>query len=370
MRLPPFARTLARSLMLVAAVAMPRMVRGQPERPDRPATPNTAQAAPSRVDESIRTIDDDYDEKLLQLDRQRLGRLGRLAARQKPADAAATYEHLLRLAIAANLFRDAEPAADAVAKDGSPSPTTLALAHLVRIIARADRGAYDDSLACLRQAFAERPREGQAGAARAALATGEVLGICDAYYQRLVHAGQFDVARKAFRLALDEARQPEVKDFLKARLERIDMVGKPAPPIRGTDIDGKPFDLADSRGKVVLVVFWASWCLPCAAEISWLDQLYDTYRGRGLQVVGIDLDAMQDGGQKPEAVLPNVRRFLIDHNVRWPTLVNGAGDRDFARAYGITDIPANVLIGRDGTVVQIDVVRQNADPVLSRAVGP
>ncbi len=369
MRLPPSARKFARSLALVAAVAMPRIAAGQP---DRPATPNPAQAVPSRADESIRTINDEYDEKLLQLDRQRLGRLGRLAARQEPAGAAATYEQLFRLGIAANLFRDAEAAADAVAKDGSPSPTTLALAHLVRIIARADRGAYDDSLDCLRQALAQREKdkEGRAGAARATLAAEEVVGICDAYYQRLVHAGQFAIARKAFRLALDEARQPEVKDFLRSRLDRLDRVGRPAPPIRGTDIDGKPFDLADSKGKVVLVVFWASWCLPCAAEISWLEQVYDTHRGRGLQVVGIDLDAVQDGGPKLETVLPNVRRFLIDHNVRWPTLVNGAGDRDYARAYGITDIPANVLIDREGNVAQIDLVRQNAEPVLSRVVGP
>jgi thiol-disulfide isomerase/thioredoxin len=370
MRLPPFARALVRSLLLVAAVASPRVAGGQPERPKRPEEANAAQATPSRSDESIKAINDEYDEKVLQLDRQRLGRLGRLAERQKAADAAVTYEQLFRLGIDANLFRDAEAAADAVVKGGSPSPTTLALAHLVRIIARADRGAYEDSLDCLRQALAQREKEGQSGVARATLSATEVVGICDAYYQRLVHAGQFEVARKAFRLALDEARQPEVKDFLRSRLERIDMVGKPAPTIRGNDIDGKPFDLANSRGKVVLVVFWASWCLPCAVEVSWLEQLYDTYRGRGLQIVGIDLDAVQDGGQKLETVLPNVRRFLIDHNVRWPTLINGAGDRDFARAYGITDIPANVLIDREGNVALIDLVRQNAERVLSRVIGP
>ena len=69
-----------------------------------------------------------------------------------------TYEQLFRLGIAANLFRDVEAAADTVVKDGSPSPTTLALAHLVRIIARADRGAFEDSLDCLRLALAQREK--------------------------------------------------------------------------------------------------------------------------------------------------------------------------------------------------------------------
>jgi thiol-disulfide isomerase/thioredoxin len=355
MRLPRFTGTLVPLLTLIAAMALPRVAPGQ--------------ATASPTEETLRAINDDYDQKLLKLDRERLERLARLAARQKPADAAVTYEQLFRLAIGANMFRDAEAAADAVVKNGSPSPTTLALADLVRIIAKADRGAYEDSLDCLRQVLAQREKQGPAGAATAALSAGEIVGICEAYYQRLVHGGQYEIARKAIRLVLDEAPQPAVKDFLTSRLDRIDRVGKPAPPIRGTDIDGKTFDLADAKGNFVLVVFWASWCLPCAAETTWLDQAYDAYHGRGLQIVGINLDPLQDGGQKLETVLPNIRRFVIDYNVRWPTLVNGAGDRDHARAYGISDIPANVLVDREGKVVQVDLVRQNFESILTRAIG-
>ena len=146
-------------------------------------------------------------------------------------------------------------------------------------------------------------------------------------------------------------------------------MGKPAPPIQGTDLDGKVFNLAEEKGKVVLVVFWASWNLPSAAQISWLEQVRDAYHKRGLRVVGINLDAHEESGQKLETVLPNIRRFLLDYNITWPTLVNGSGDRDFAKAYGISDIPANVLIGRDGSVVQIDLSRRNLEPVVSRLLG-
>lgn len=145
-------------------------------------------------------------------------------------------------------------------------------------------------------------------------------------------------------------------------------MGKPAPAIRGADLDGKPFDLADAKGKVVLVVFWASWCLPCAAEIETLQDVEESYRGRGLQIVGINLDALQDDGQKLETVLPNIRRFLLDLNVRWPTLVNGQGEKDYAQAYGVTEIPANILIARDGKVGGIDLVRKNLEPMIARAV--
>src|SRR5208283_4187647 len=123
---------------------------------------------------------------------------------------------------------------------------------------------------------------------------------------------------------------PAVKDFLASRLKRIELVGKPAPPIQGTDLDGKVFNLAEEKGKVVLVVFWASWNLPSAAQISWFEQVRDAYHKRGLRVVGINLDAHEESGQKLETVLPNIRRFLLDYNITWPTLVNGSGDRDYA----------------------------------------
>jgi hypothetical protein len=84
--------------------------------------------------------------------------------------------------------------------------------------------------------------------------------------------------------------------------------------------------------------------------------------------VGINLDALQDGGQKLETVLPNIRRSLLDSNVRWPTLINGRGDKDYAKSYGVTEIPANVLIARDGTVAHIDLVRKNLEPIIARAV--
>ena len=119
----------------------------------------------------------------------------------------------------------------------------------------------------------------------------------------------------------------------------------------------------------MLVVFWASWCLPTAAEeTAWLDQVYEAYRSRGFRIVGINLDTLQSGDPKLETVMPNIRRFLLDHNVRWPNLVNGQGAHDYAKAYGVTEIPSNVLVGRDGTVIQLDLSRKNLAQVIARAV--
>ena len=194
------------------------------------------------------------------------------------------------------------------------------------------------------------------------LDTSALLAICEAYYQRLIQGDQFEAARNAFRLVLKESDNPAVKGFCSSRLNQLDMIGKPAPAIQGTDLDGKPVSLAELKGNVVLVVFWASWCLPSSAEVAWLDQVYSTYQKRGFRVLGINVDALQNDGPKLETVMPNIRRFLLDHNVRWPNLINGTGANDYARAYGVAEIPANVLIGRDGNVIHLDLSRKNLDP--------
>src|SRR5690348_12435431 len=104
------------ALLLLAVVAV-----GQDDVVKSPGLRVQKAAAQDGADENVQTIDDDYNKELVQLERRRLERLSRLAARQDPADAAATYEQLFRLAIARNQFRDAEPAAIAVLSKGSPS---------------------------------------------------------------------------------------------------------------------------------------------------------------------------------------------------------------------------------------------------------
>jgi len=354
---------------MTAFLLLPVVTEGQDGLAKQPEIAGRKTVGPALADESIQTINDDFKQQLILLERRRLERLGGLAARQNAADAAATYEQLFRLAIARDMFRDAEPAAKTVVSNGSPSQMTTGLAHLVKIIAESDRGAYEQSVESLRQAVAERDKAVQGGASRADLPTPEILEICDAYYQRLIQGAQFENARKALQILLRITQRPAVKAYLSSRLNRIEIVGKPAPAIRGTDIDGKPFSLADAKGKVVLVVFWASWCLPCGAEIPSLQQAAESYRGRGLQIVGINLDTLQDGDHKLETVRPNIRHFLLDQNVGWPTLINGQGDQDYAKAYGVTELPANVLIARDGTVAHIDLTPKNLESAIARAVG-
>ena len=98
------------------------------------------------------------------------------------------------------------------------------------------------------------------------------------------------------------------------------------------------------------------------------DAAYTKYRDKGLRVVGINVDAFQDGGQPVESVVPDVKRFLLERNVRWPNLIEHPGERDLAKAFGVSDIPSNVLIGRDGKILRIDLTGAILDEAIAKAV--
>jgi thiol-disulfide isomerase/thioredoxin len=114
--------------------------------------------------------------------------------------------------------------------------------------------------------------------------------------------------------------------------------GAPAPELAART-DAGPVSLADWRGRVVWLDFWASWCAPCRQSFPWMDAMQARYGERGLQVVAINVDA------RPEPA----RRFLADTPARFVVAFDAAGETP--RRYAIRAMPTSVLIGADGTVL-------------------
>ncbi|MBI3565623.1 MAG: redoxin domain-containing protein [Elusimicrobia bacterium] len=116
--------------------------------------------------------------------------------------------------------------------------------------------------------------------------------------------------------------------------------GTRAPDAAGTDLTGAPARLADFRGRVVLVDFWATWCEPCKDSLPLYERLYQSRRGDGLTVVGISQDALG----------VDVAAFARSKGLTYPLWRDG--DRSAYRAFGVYQLPAAFLIGRDGTVLR------------------
>ena len=110
------------------------------------------------------------------------------------------------------------------------------------------------------------------------------------------------------------------------------------------DLDGKPISLADYRGKVVLLDFWAVWCGPCLGEIPRIKAVYEKYHDAGFEVIGVSLD-------EDAAVL---REFIKEQEIPWRQILDGDGFAGaFAKQYGIRSIPAPFLIDREGKVISV-----------------
>jgi peroxiredoxin len=128
------------------------------------------------------------------------------------------------------------------------------------------------------------------------------------------------------------ADQPTVR----ASLQRIEE-RKPAPEFQLKDASGKTRTLADYRGKVVLLDFWATWCTGCKQEIPWFVEFQKSYEAKGLAVVGVSLD---DGWNV-------LKPFLATHEIPYQMVL---GDDAIAKRYGIEGMPDTFLIDRQGRV--------------------
>lgn len=140
------------------------------------------------------------------------------------------------------------------------------------------------------------------------------------------------------------AEAARLKVDVQKRLENLRT--KPVD-LRFTSFDGKQVDLASLRGKVVLVDFWASWCVEYLALIPGRVEAYRTLKDRGFEIVGISFD------EDRQALLDTI----ATRHMSWPQHFDGkAWGNSFATQYGIEGLPMSWLINRDGLLVGTDIL--------------
>jgi thiol-disulfide isomerase/thioredoxin len=141
------------------------------------------------------------------------------------------------------------------------------------------------------------------------------------------------------------ATKVSAKSFLSSAgvVVTLALVGKIAPPFELKGADGKTYKLADFRGRVVILDFWATWCGPCRASIPTVDDFYQKNKDRGVVVFGVNV------GEEADVV----NRFVKTNDVHYPVLLNAGSD--VASLYKVEVYPTLAVIGRDGKVTACEL---------------
>jgi peroxiredoxin len=117
------------------------------------------------------------------------------------------------------------------------------------------------------------------------------------------------------------------------------------PNVSLPGLDGRARTLADFRGKLLIVNFWATWCEPCRREIPLLKSLQVEFSHDGLEIVGIAVDSAQD-----------VNKYVAVHGLNYPVMIGERGGLEAASAFGMDVVlPFSVFADRSGHIVALKV---------------
>ena len=130
-------------------------------------------------------------------------------------------------------------------------------------------------------------------------------------------------------------------------------------PFHAVDLNGNTISLDNYKGKVLVLDFWATWCGPCLGEMPNVIAAYDALHKNGLEVIGVSLDTDK----------AKLLGYIKANHVPYPQLYDGKQfDEAVAKLYGVQAIPFCLVIGKDGTIVAVNVRGLALESAVSAAL--
>ena len=157
----------------------------------------------------------------------------------------------------------------------------------------------------------------------------------------------------------DELKATEQARRLKTSMDQLKLtaIGALAPDFTQNDVNGLPVRLSSFKGKYVLIDFWASWCGPCRQENPNVVRLYNQYKSKGFNILGVSLD--EDKGDWQAAVAKdNLTWQQVSDLKKW--------DGATARLYHIEAIPSNFILDPQGNIVAKNITGKNLEEFLNK----